>query len=166
MPEGTAVPIRDLRIADVLMSRREVARCALQEDAGDAAGRRLDYLAHGADEVGRDEPVLPRQSRRVAGVVDEHGKQGPIRPRDPADDDRVVRRHGGVEADHIPITVRKIAIRGEPAAAYCGGQRRRHRRRDRLSSGFRGGDLHGFEVAGARLVAVAAGSPTGPRACD
>ena len=155
VPEGTTVPVRDSRIADVLMARRELTRRPLQEDARDTPGRRLDHLAHGADEVGRDEPVLPRQRGRVAGVVDEHGKQRPVRLRDPPDDDRVVGRHIRVEADHIPITVQKIAIGGEPAPADCGRQRRRNRRRDRLPSGLRGGVPHGVEVAGARFVAVA-----------
>ena len=160
MPEGAAVPVGDLRVADVLMAGAKLARRALQEDAGNAAGRRLDDLARRADEVGRDEPVLPRQRRRVAGVVDEHRR---ARPRPVA---RCGRRRPcrpasrGVEADHIAITVREVAVRGEPAASPSVRQRRRNRRRDRLAGGFGGRAREGVEVA---RCSRSSPSPSEPR---
>ena len=91
--EPAPVLVGDGRVADVLMGRAELARGALEEEAGGSAGVRLDDLAHGADVVRRDQRVLPGERRRVTGVVHDRPEHPPVVVGgDPADDERVVGR--------------------------------------------------------------------------
>ena len=83
MAESCAVPVGDRRVAHVLLTRCEVAGGSLEEQARRPTRSFLDHLAEGADEVGRDERVLPCQRRGMAGVVDECRGHDSVRHRRP-----------------------------------------------------------------------------------
>ena len=95
--ELAAVAVGDGRVADVVVARGELARRALEEERRSAEGV-LQHLAGGADVVGRQLPVLPREGRRVAGVVEQRRAHLALVAGDPRDEQRVVGRRIGVVA--------------------------------------------------------------------
>ena len=105
-----AVGIRDRGIAYILVPGRQVARCALQEHGGGAAGVPLDRFTHGADEVGRDQGVLEREGGGMAGIVGDGGQASPVVAGDAAHQQGVVGRFSRIVADDKPVPVGKIAI--------------------------------------------------------
>ena len=146
--------IGDRGVSDVLVAWSELARRPLEEGAEGAVRGRLDHLPGRADEVGRDERVLPRERRRVAGVVVEDAEQPSARRRDPADEQGVVCRRRGVEPDDVAAGVQEVAVRGERAPAGRAGERRRLGALDRLACSRRGGRPHRAEIRSAGAVAV------------
>ena len=152
--ERAAVAIGDAGVSDVLMARSKLARRPLEEGRQGAVRGRLDHLPGGTDEVGRDERVLPRERRRVAGVVVEHAEHPPARRGDPADEQGVVCRRRGVEADDVAAGVQQVAVRGQRAAAGRTGERRRLGALDRLACSRRGSRPHRSEIRGTGGVAV------------
>ena len=118
MAELAAVPVGHRRVADVVVAWRELARGALEEERRRSEGR-LQHLARGADVVRREEPVLPRERRRVAGVVEERREHAAVGGRRPADENGVVGGAVRVVAAGEPLGlgVPEVPVRREPAAA-------------------------------------------------
>ncbi len=120
---------------------------------GRAAGRALDRLAQRADVVGRGERVLPRQRRRVAGVVDDRRQHGAVGAADATDQQRVVGRRVGVPADQrLPVDgqvagARDVAAPGRPV------ERRWDGRGERLARRGARGRAQRVEVRGDQLAA-------------
>ena len=80
--ELPAVAVGDGGVADVAFARAEVAGRTLQEQAR-RTGVPLDHFAHRADVIRADERVLPRERRRVAGVVHDRAERPCRRRRRP-----------------------------------------------------------------------------------
>ena len=53
--------IGDSRVSHIVVRRREFTRCALKEEARRGARVGFDHVPHRADEVRRDELVVPRE---------------------------------------------------------------------------------------------------------
>ena len=89
------MPVGDRRVADVLMGRPELSRRSLEEEGGGAGRVGLDDLPHGADEVRRDQRVLPGERGRVTRVVHDRPEHPPVVVGgDASHDERVVGRRG------------------------------------------------------------------------
>jgi hypothetical protein len=127
VPELASVAVGDGRVADVVVARRELARGALQEERRGIESL-LEDLACRADVVGREQLVLPRQGRWMAGVVEDRRQHGAVVAGDPRDEHRVVRWAAGVVAggEALRLLVPEIAVGRERAAAGA----IRHPRRD------------------------------------
>ena len=122
MTELATVPVGDGDVADVVVARPEVARGTLEEECG-RIERVLEHLAGGTDEVGRQQAVLPREGRRVAGVVEERRERRAGVVRHARDEDGVVRHAVGVVAARVAlrVDVPEVAVRGEAAAPRAVG---------------------------------------------
>ena len=128
----------------------------MEEQARRAAGVLLDELAHGADVVGRDERVLPRERRRVAGVVDDRPEDAAVVVRrHAAHDERVVRRRRRVEAADDPAVVARrigqVTVPGEVAPSGGPRQRRGRDSRERLLAGLQDRPAQLVEVGADQL---------------
>ena len=136
------VPVCDCRVADVVVARGELSRGALEKERRRLEGR-LEHLACRTDVVGREQPVLPRERGRVAGVVEERCERPAARIRDTRDQERVVRCALRVVAARVPlrVCVPEVPVRREAAAALPVRDESLRRRGVRL--GHRVADLRG-----------------------
>ena len=118
VPELAAVAVGDCRVADVVVARGEIARGALQEERRGVEGV-LQDLARRADVVGREQPVLPGQRRRMAGVVEERRQHRAVSPVTRRDEQRVVGRLVGVVAggEALRLVVPEVTVGRQRAAA-------------------------------------------------
>ena len=156
--ELATVAIGDGGVADVVVSRRQISRGTLEKERRHAEGI-LQNLTRGADEVGRQQPVLPGEGRRVARVVEQSRPRFARVAGDPRNEHRVVRGRVRVVAAGEPLSdgIPEVAVRRQSAAALPEGDPRRLERGDRLGDSV--SDLLsqvvevGLDQLGARLVA-------------
>ena len=161
VPQLAAVPVGHGRVADVVVARRELARGALEEERRRVEGA-FQHLAGRTDVVGREQPVLPRERGRVAGVVEERRERPAVAVGGAGDHERVVRRAVRVVAARVPLRVGvpEVPVGGEAAAALPVRDEGLGRRRLRL--GHRVADL-GREPLEVRRDQLRAGPALEPR---
>ena len=115
--ELPAVAVRDGPVADVALARSEVARRALQEHAR-RMGRMFDHRAHGADVIGAESRVVPRQRRRMAGIVDDGRQDFSALAGDARNHHGVIGRAFRVEAaDVLPMILIPVIALGRQCTA-------------------------------------------------
>ncbi len=133
MPELAAVAVGDRRVAHVVVARGQLPRGPLEEQRGGGEGA-FQHLARGADVVGRQQPVLPGERRRVAGVVEQRRPHVARVARDPCDEQGVVGGDVGVVAggEAPRVGIPEIAVRRQRAAPVTVGHPGRLECGDRL----------------------------------
>ena len=96
-----AILVGDFRLGFVTAPRRQIARGAMHEHAHRAAGVALHHFAHGADIIGRQQPVAAAQRDGMAGIVDDGGADPAVHAGNAADQQRVVGLFGQVQAANV-----------------------------------------------------------------